>query len=393
MKKLKRILELFFTKKFAYKVIAYGLLVLLFVLFKDFLWIFLLTFIFSYLFLNTSEFIKSKIDYILLKHCKKDEKLLFLKNLISLNFIITTLYLVFIWLIIFILSNIIPQLTWELQSVEKIVWGANIIQNKIDWISQFLNSQYNIDLNSHLQDFYNSVDVWTIVNNVTWYLKWAWKWFIYIIFSLVLSYVFILDRKRLQKYLYGIKKSSYSFLYKEYKIIFEKIVMSFWLILKAQSLIALANATMTIIWLLIIWLFYSSHFDWYIFPYLLTLGLIVFLAWFIPILWVFISSIPILIIAYLTIWWWTVLVAIVLLILIIHFIEAYYLNPKIVSSFLEIPVSLTFIILLISEKIFWVAGLIIWVSLFYFLVWLFRDLDKHLNKKRKEIKRFKKEEL
>jgi len=393
MKKLKRILELFFTKKFVYKVIAYGLLVLLFVLFKDFLWIFLLTFIFSYLFLNTSEFIKSKIDYILLKHCKKDEKLLFLKNLISLNFIITTLYLVFIWLIIFILSNIIPQLTWELQSVEKIVWGANIIQNKIDWISQFLNSQYNIDLNSHLQDFYNSVDVWTIVNNVTWYLKWAWKWFIYIIFSLVLSYVFILDRKRLQKYLYGIKKSSYSFLYKEYKIIFEKIVMSFWLILKAQSLIALANATMTIIWLLIIWLFYSSHFDWYIFPYLLTLGLIVFLAWFIPILWVFISSIPILIIAYLTIWWWTVLVAIVLLILIIHFIEAYYLNPKIVSSFLEIPVSLTFIILLISEKIFWVAGLIIWVSLFYFLVWLFRDLDKHLNKKRKEIKRFKKEEL
>jgi len=47
-----------------------------------------------------------------------------------------------------------------------------------------------------------------------------------------------------------------------------------------------------------------------------------------------------------------VLVTIVMLIIIIHMIEAYYLNPKIVSSFLEVPVSLTFIILIISEHFF-----------------------------------------
>jgi predicted PurR-regulated permease PerM len=39
--------------------------------------------------------------------------------------------------------------------------------------------------------------------------------------------------------------------------------------------------------------------------------------------------------------------ALILLILIIHTIEAYVLNPNIVSNFLELPVSLTFIILII----------------------------------------------
>jgi predicted PurR-regulated permease PerM len=200
--------------------------------------------------------------------------------------------------------------------------------------------------------------------------------------SIILSFVFLIDRFRLQKYLHGIKKSSFSFLYKEYKIILEKIVKSFWLILKAQAMIALANSILTIIWLTIIWLIHG-----WTFPYLLTLWLIVFIAWFIPVLWVFISSIPILIIAYSMIWGYTILIEVVLLVSIVHIIEAYYLNPKIVSRFLEIPVSLTFIVLIISEHLFWIAWLLIWVSLFYFLVWLMRDIDSSLKKNKKKIKK------
>ncbi len=393
MAKIKEFLSLLFTKKFIYKFIAYWLLILLFILFRDFLGVFFLTFIFSYLFLNTAEFIKVKLDNKLLWYCISDKRVKVLKNFFWLNFIITFLYLIFIWIIIFILSNIIPQLTWELQSVEKVISGANSIRDNVQEIVVGLDTQYNINLNTHLQEFYSNVDLWAIVNNLTNYLKWAWKWFIYVVFSLILSYVFILDRKRLHKYLFGIKKSTYWFLYKEYRIIFDKILKSFWLILKAQSLIAFANASLTIFWLLIIWFFYHNAIWWYIFPYILTLWLIVFIAGFIPILWVFISSIPILLISYLTIGGWPILITIVLLILIVHSVEAYYLNPKIVSSFIEVPVSLTFIILLISEKLFWIAGLIIWVSLFYFIVWLFRDIDKAFTKKKKEIKRFKKEEL
>lgn len=385
MGKIKELINLFFTKKFVSKFIAYWLLLLFFYLFRDFIGVFFLTFIFSYLFLTSSEFLKSKLDNFLLFNIKDQKRLKILKKFFGLNFIITFLYLIFIWIIVFILSNIIPQLTWELQSVEKIVWWANSIKIHLDTFTLNLYTQYNINLSEHLQNFYDTVDVGNIVNSITSYLRWAWKWFIYIIFSLVLSYIFILDRKRLQQYLFWIKNSTYWFLYKEYRIIFDKILKSFWLILKAQSLIAFANSIFTVIWLLIIWFFYHNAIWGYIFPYILTLWLIVFIAWFIPILWVFISSIPILLIAYLTIWWWTILISIILLIFIIHLIEAYYLNPKIVSSFLEIPVSLTFVILLVSEQLFWIAWLIIWVSLFYFIVWLFRDVDKLFKKKKKKI--------
>jgi predicted PurR-regulated permease PerM len=72
------------------------------------------------------------------------------------------------------------------------------------------------------------------------------------VFAIVLSFIFLLDRKKLKKYLSGIKKSNFSFLHREYKIIFDKIIKSFGLILKAQSLIALANATLTIIGLFVI---------------------------------------------------------------------------------------------------------------------------------------------
>jgi predicted PurR-regulated permease PerM len=46
------------------------------------------------------------------------------------------------------------------------------------------------------------------------------------------------------------------------------------------------------------------------------------------------------------------MIEIALLISIVHVIESYYLNPKIVSRFLEIPVSLTFVILIVSEHLF-----------------------------------------
>jgi predicted PurR-regulated permease PerM len=62
MRKIKDFLSLLFTKKFIYKIVAYGILILFFILFKDFLGIFFLTFIFAYLFLNTAEFLKVKLD-------------------------------------------------------------------------------------------------------------------------------------------------------------------------------------------------------------------------------------------------------------------------------------------------------------------------------------------
>jgi predicted PurR-regulated permease PerM len=123
-----------------------------------------------------------------------------------------------------------------------------------------------------------------------------------------------------------------------------------------------------------IWFLYNGAF----FPYFITLIIIVFICWFIPVLGTFLSSIPILFIGY-NLWWISVMISLIWLVTIIHLIEAYYLNPKIVSSFLNLPVSLTFVILIISEHLFWIAWLLIWVSLFYFLEWLLKDADEWID--------------
>lgn len=378
MFRLKNFLLLLMTKKLFKKVVAYSLLIVFFYSFKSFLGIFFLIFIFSYLFYSLWNYIKTNFDDFIDKFCIVPRRRKIIKKIIWLNLIIIFLYVLIIWIIVFIISNLLPQLIKELSELSKTIPFIT------DYISQITNKLNELKtLNSELWwtlvQIFESKDFQVILDVLT-RLKTVWMYFLEFVLSLLLSFVFIIDRKKLGKYLFGIKKSSFSFLHKEYSIIFEKIILSFGLIFKAQAMIALANAVLTIVWLITIWLIH-----WGGFPFLLTLWLIVFICWFIPVLWVFISSIPILIIAFTLIWGYTVIIEVVFLILLVHVIEAYYLNPKIVSSFLEIPVSLTFMILIISEHIFWIAWLLIWVSLFYFIVWLLRDFDEVLTKKHKLI--------
>ena len=76
----------------------------------------------------------------------------------------------------------------------------------------------------------------------------------------------------------------------------------------------------------------------------------------------------------------SILIAILAMVTFIHTIEAYYLNPKIVSSYMELPVFLTFLILLVSEHMFGFVGLLIGVPLFYIFVDVLKDLDGFITK-------------
>lgn len=382
MNKIRDLLIVLFTKKFFKKTLAYFLIIIIFYLLRWFLWLFLMIFIFSYIFFTFWEYLKNKFDLFIDKYCLYSKRQKIIKKVISLNFVVILEYILFIWIIIFVLYDLLPRLINELSQLNNQIPFVSEEINKVTNTLQELKN-FNNKLWLTITQIIESRD-YQVILNILKQVKTVWIYFFQFILSLILSFVFIVDRKKLSKYLFWIKKSSFSFLYKEYSIIIEKIVKSFWLIIKAQSLIALINTLLTVIWLLIIWFI-----NWWNFPFLLTLLLIVFLTWFIPVLWVFISSIPIIIVAYSFIWWYTIIVEIVLLILIIHTIEAYYLNPKIVSRLFELPVSLTFLILIISEHLFWVAWLLIWVSLFYFLVWLLIDFDNLIIKKNKEIKKQK----
>ncbi len=375
MKTLRKLLKLFFSKIFIQKITAYLLLIIAFYFLQDFLLLWFLTFLFSYLFFTFWSFLKSKFDRFVSKILRNPNQIKFFHKFISLHIVIIFLYLSFIGAIFFAVSDLVPQLTRELKDLPKYVpllkepvamvaeklEEIKNINNQIGWSIYEVFTQKNIDI--FWQIFYK--------------LKAFWAIFIQILLSIILSYIFIIDRKKLSDYLETIQSSNFWFFYFEYKAIFEKILRTFWLVFEAQSIIALTNAVLTIIWLFIIWVINGSSF-----PFIYTLAIIVFICSFIPVLWTFISSIPILIIGYSTFKSVGFILEVTLLIAFIHAVEAYYLNPKIVSSFIHLPISLTFIVLILSEHFMWFAGLVIWISSFYLLLEILKEIDIIITKSR-----------
>lgn len=375
MKTLRKILKLLFNKTIFEKSVAYLLFILAFYLLQDFIFVLFLTFIFSYLFLTFWVFLKGKFDNFVSRIIKWKKEEEFLKKFFSLNVVITFLYLSFIWAIFFTLSNLLPELTRELKDLPKYI---PVLKEPVSMVADKLEEIKNINSEIwwSIYEVLNKQNIY-IFTQIYEKLKAFWAIFIKIILSLILSYIFIIDREKLWEYLKWIKSSNFAFLYNEYKIIIDKIVKTFGLVFKAQGIIALTNTILTIIWLFIIWFAHYSTF-----PFIYTLAIIVFICSFIPIVWTFISSIPILIIGYANFWTWTIILELILLIFFIHAVEAYYLNPKIVSSFIKLPLSLTFVVLILSEHFMWFAWIIIWISSFYLIIELLKDADNIISKSR-----------
>ncbi len=127
-------------------------------------------------------------------------------------------------------------------------------------------------------------------------------------------------------------------------------------VMKVQVTIALINSIISIILLTILG-----------FPQVMSLGVMIFLLGLIPVAGVAISLIPLSIIAF-NIGGISKVVAVILMVLLIHGLEAYILNPKLMSDKTELPVCFVFIILLVGEHYMGVWGLLIGVPIFIFLL-------------------------
>jgi len=122
--------------------------------------------------------------------------------------------------------------------------------------------------------------------------------------------------------------------------------------LEAQFIIAVANSILTAIGIYALGMGKSVAF----------LSVIVFFCSFIPVVGVFISSVPICLIALQTSGPQIMILAI-LLIVTIHIIEGYILNPRIYGSYMRINPVIVLIILTIGGKLFHVWGLILGVPI------------------------------
>ncbi|MDP2103905.1 MAG: AI-2E family transporter [Candidatus Gracilibacteria bacterium] len=367
------IFKLVFNRYFFQKLFAILLLALLIYLLESFLAIFLITFLFSYLFLDVSKTIHEKLGQ-LSTHLKHRFSKKFLRTFSSLPVIITIVYVSFIVIVVSLFYTLIPHL---LEEGKGLIHDAPAIADQVQNAIANFEDTVNIDLgiNKTLSSIFNPTSVENIVRGTFENIKNIGIFLTKFLIAMILSYVFLIDRTKITTYLESIKKGNFSFIYEEYSVIFGKIAQGFGLIFKAQAFIALANALLTVASLIAISFFHGGE----TFPYIITLGVIVFIFGFVPILGTFLSAIPILIIGY-NYGGGNVILSIVTMLVFIHTIEAYYLNPRIVSSYMELPVFLTFLILLVSENLFGFVGLLIGVPIFYILIDLLKDFDHFVTK-------------
>ncbi|WP_042353937.1 AI-2E family transporter [Bacillus rubiinfantis] len=177
-----------------------------------------------------------------------------------------------------------------------------------------------------------------------------------ILLALLLSLFFLLEKPRLVEFTRKFKHSKVASIYAEIEFFAQKFVRTFGKVIEAQLIIAIVNCILTTISLWIL--------D---FPQLGGLSIMIFILGLIPVAGVIISLIPLTIIAYSIGGIMTVLY-VGIAIAIIHGIEAYILNPNLMSSKTNLPVFYTFIVLIFGEHFFGVWGLIIGIPVFVFLL-------------------------
>jgi len=180
--------------------------------------------------------------------------------------------------------------------------------------------------------------------------------------SLLFSFLIVLDLPNVSRGIAGLKHTKIGFIYDEVADNVRNFGQVLGRALEAQLFVAICNTVLTAIGMYFMGL-----------ENLVFLSAIVFLCSFIPVAGVFISSAPICLIALQQEGFGLMIVAIVL-ILAIHFVEAYFLNPRIFGHHMHMNPVFVLIVLTIGGKLFGVWGLVLGLPL---VNYVFRHAIRH----------------
>ena len=175
--------------------------------------------------------------------------------------------------------------------------------------------------------------------------------------SFILSFFYTIELKQMYSFIRLFLTSElFSWLFQDIYYLGKKFVNTFGVVLEAQFFIALCNTALTTICLMFMHM-----------PQILALALMVFIFSLVPVAGVIISLIPLSMVGY-SVGGIRDVIYIIIMIIAIHALESYVLNPKFMSSRTELPIFYTFVVLLVSEKLFGTWGLIVGVPIFTFLL-------------------------
>ncbi len=318
--------------------IIFGILLFVLYLLKSMINLILITFIFS--------FLLNRLVNLITRKFKLNRKLTVL-----------IVYLVIIGLLTIGISRYLPIIIAEISQL-------------VTQITVFYTQQHDNIIVNYVMSFIET-------NQISKYLEQGFtfllKYFsgvsniaIQVMLSLILSLFFLLEKTRLIEFTAKFKNSKIAPFYNEIEFFAKKFVLTFGKVIEAQFIIALVNCVLTT---LALWIMG--------FPQLMGLSILIFLLGLIPVAGVIISLIPLCTIAY-TLGGFIKVIYILIVIMIIHAIEAYILNPKLMSAKTDLPVFYTFIVLIFGEHFFGVWGLIVGIPVFVFLLDVLEVTDKKI---------------
>ncbi len=312
----------------ARRVLVFILIGIVLYLLRSMINLILLTFIFA--------FLVTRLENVILKRVRIPRKLIVI--------VLYTLVALFLYVaIVHFLPILIDQISQLVDSLVKIY--NNPPDNAVaKWVVGFLKES---NIEKYLQ---TGVDF--IIASLSGIGSVGLSFFL----ALILSLFFSLEKERVTSFTGQFLTSKVGFIFKEAAFFGKKFVGTFGVVLEAQLMIALVNTIITTIALYLM--------D---FPQLLSLSIMVFVLGLIPVAGVIISCVPLVLIAY-SVGGLQDVFYILLTVVIVHAIETYILNPKLMSSKTNLPVFYTFIVLIFSETFFGVWGLIVGIPVFVFLL-------------------------
>ncbi|WP_433958140.1 AI-2E family transporter [Cytobacillus horneckiae] len=318
----------FFYNSGIKRVLIFAILVFALFLMKSMINVILITFIIS--------FLMDRLVNLVLKRMNINRK-----------FTVIGLFLLIIGLLSIGISRYLPMIIFEISQL-------------IGQMQSFFSQKHDNIILNYITEMYERNDISSYLEQgVTVLLKYfsdISSFGVQLLISLILSIFFVLEKPKLIEFTSKFKDSKVAPFYNEIAYFGSKFVQTFGKVIEAQFIIALVNCTLTTFALWIM--------D---FPHLMGLSILIFFLGLIPVAGVIISLIPLSLIAY-TIGGIMLVVYLLIVIMIIHAIEAYILNPKLMSSKTNLPVFYTFIVLIFGEHFFGVWGLIVGIPVFVFLL-------------------------
>ncbi|WP_336824018.1 AI-2E family transporter [Sporosarcina sp. USHLN248] len=323
-------------RKAVKRVIIFALIIILLFSVRSMMNLILLTFIFSFLLNRLVEFTAKGIR-------------------LNRKLIVMMIYTFIVGVLAIVVVKYLPLISFEISQLVK-------------QIKNFFTHPQENPLLGVIDSFISGDQIKAYVDNGVSFLLKSFsdisKISIQVFIALILSLFFLLEKPRLIEFTSKFKNSKIAPFYYEIEFFGKKFSRTFGKVIEAQFIIALVNTFLSVIVLMILG-----------YPQIIGLSIMIFFCGLIPVAGVIISLIPLSIIGF-TIGGYLTVVYLLIAITVIHAIEAYILNPKLMSSKTDLPVFYTFVVLIFSQNFFGVWGLIIGIPVFVFLLDILDVTDK-----------------